>query len=605
MLASIRELFSLLTPRQRRKWVLLQFLVVLKGGVELISVGGIYPFMSVASDPQQLTGDGLLAQVYRLSPATTHGQFLVFLAIAFTGIMVVSAAFKILTKWQIVVFSKRVGVDMSNRLFQHYLYQPWLFHSAGSSSALIKQINTEVNRVTQQIVLPLLIMNTEIFMVVLMLVGLLVLNPWVVLVGAAMYVLMYGMIYRLVRRRLVRNGKVVSQYNQVRFKLLVESFAGIKDVLLLGRQPNFSRQFDDASCRLEEAQKSTTLIGAIPQRLVEVFTVSSVLVLIIVFMTVADGGLEAVLPLLSVYALAFNKLKPSTNKIYRSISKFKANQNAIISLKQDLEDSYQRALEIEQQRRHIESSTVALPVLQAIELRGVTFTYPGKSEPALVDCDLRIPRHSVVGLVGSSGAGKSTAIDIILGLLPPQQGQLLVDGVPISDENRRAWQNGLGFVPQAIFLADDSIRRNIAFGLADEAIDDERVRRAAEMAHLREFIESLPEGFETRVGERGVQLSGGQRQRIGIARALYDDADTLILDEATSALDGITEKLIMDAIHDFSGKKTIVLIAHRLSTVKQCDTIFLMEDGRVADQGSYAELEARSEVFQRMAQHSS
>jgi len=205
--------------------------------------------------------------------------------------------------------------------------------------------------------------------------------------------------------------------------------------------------------------------------------------------------------------------------------------------------------------------------------------------------------------VGSSGSGKSTAIDLVLGLMQPEQGQLLVDGKPITQDNLRAWQNTLGFVPQSIFLADSSIRENIAFGLPEHEIDDQKVRRATKMAHLEELVQELPNGLGTRVGERGVQLSGGQRQRIGIARALYHDAEVLILDEATSALDGITEKLIMDAIHDFAGQKTIIMIAHRLATVKQCDTIYLLGNGSVVDSGTYTELTERNQIFKRMAQH--
>jgi HlyD family secretion protein len=212
--------------------------------------------------------------------------------------------------------------------------------------------------------------------------------------------------------------------------------------------------------------------------------------------------------------------------------------------------------------------------------------------------------NKVIGLVGASGSGKSTAIDILLGLIQPEKGELLIDGKPITKQQLRAWQNALGFVPQSIFLADSSIRENIAFGLPPELVDEEKVQRAATMAHLDELLAELPDGLNTRVGERGVQLSGGQRQRIGIARALYHDAEVLILDEATSALDGITEKLIMDAIHDFSGKKTIIMIAHRLTTVKQCDNIFMMSQGKVVDSGTFEELSAHNLVFQRMANHS-
>ena len=212
--------------------------------------------------------------------------------------------------------------------------------------------------------------------------------------------------------------------------------------------------------------------------------------------------------------------------------------------------------------------------------------------------------NKVIGLVGSSGSGKSTAIDILLGLISPKKGSVFIDEKRLTANNIRAWQNSLGFVSQTIFLADSSIKENIAFGLPIEDIDDKRIEKAIQLSHLDQFISELPQGFETRVGERGVQLSGGQRQRVGIARALYNDADILVLDEATSALDGITEELIMDAIHDFSGKKTIIMIAHRITTVEQCDHIYLMDKGAVIDQGSYSYLSANNKVFQRMARKS-
>jgi len=295
--------------------------------------------------------------------------------------------------------------------------------------------------------------------------------------------------------------------------------------------------------------------------------------------------------------LAGFKLLPAFQQVYTSLSNIRGNLSAFDAVRDDL-----RASSLDTVNRVIPTDEHLAPT-KDIRLDNVVFSYPGKEEPALKNIDITIPANRVIGLVGASGSGKSTAIDLLLGLMAPQQGQLLVDGEPITEENVRAWQNSLGFVPQSIFLADSSIRENIAFGLPPEAVDEDKVNRAANMAHLDELLAELPNGLDTRVGERGVQLSGGQRQRIGIARALYHDADVLILDEATSALDGITEKLIMDAIHDFSGKKTIIMIAHRLATVRQCDSIYLLEHGRVTDHGTYDELASRNTIFQRMAQH--
>jgi HlyD family secretion protein len=305
-----------------------------------------------------------------------------------------------------------------------------------------------------------------------------------------------------------------------------------------------------------------------------------------------------ILPILSMYALAGFKLLPAFQQIYASLATVKGNIASFDILEEDLVAS-----------QHITQAQPAdkagkLSLREGITLDNTHFCYPGTEEKALSGLTLEVPVNHVIGLVGATGSGKSTAIDVLLGLITPQCGALKIDGKPLSGQALRAWQNNVGFVPQSIFLSDASIRENIAFGLPPEEIDDERIKRAAKMALLDEFLERLPNGLETGVGERGIQLSGGQRQRIGIARALYDDADVLVFDEATSSLDGITEKLVMDAIHNFAGKKTIIMIAHRLATVKQCDNIYLLAGGKIIDQGSHDELAARNEMFRRMAEHS-
>ena len=288
--------------------------------------------------------------------------------------------------------------------------------------------------------------------------------------------------------------------------------------------------------------------------------------------------------------------------MYSSFSQIKGSMASFESIRQSLHESYEQATAAELGLSD-KAQQGSMVVTHSVALDKVSFTYPGKLTSAVHGLSLNIPALTVVGLVGASGSGKSTAIDLLLGLITPDAGALLVDGRPITRENSRLWQNSVGFVPQSIFLIDSSIRENIAFGLPPEIIDDAKVAKAISLSHLEELIDGLPEGVHTRVGERGVQLSGGQRQRIGIARALYQDADMLVLDEATSALDGITEKMIMDAIHDFSGKKTIVMIAHRLATIRQCEIIYLMDQGKIVDHGSYDELLSRNPTFKRMVEH--
>lgn len=601
MLKQLAELYRLLTAEQRKKLIRLQLLVVLMAFAEIAGVASIGPFMALVGDISQLQGEGRLAQLYQASGAGSPEQFLFWLGIGVLVLLTIAAAISILTVWRLSMYGARVGAELSIRLYRHYMHQSWLFHASGSSSELTKQITGECQRVTGQIINPLMQMNAKIVMATFLAVGIFIYNPKVALIGVAVFSVAYWLLFRIVRQRLMQNGRTISQTQQQRFKLMAEGFGGIKDTLLLGRQPDFIRRFDSASNQFAHAEGTNQVMSQVPRFVMELVAFGSVIFLILYLLDSYQGNLGTILPVLSVYALAGFKLLPAFQQVYASLSSIKGSLAAFEAIRDDLRASTLEARRA--QGQETVSHNQHLVPNQSITLKNVTFFYPGKQQPALKNLTITIPANKVVGLVGASGSGKSTAIDLLLGLIQPERGELLIDNRPLDKNLLRAWQNTLGFVPQSIFLADSSIRENIAFGLPPEAIDDEKVKRAATMAHLDELVKELPDGLETRVGERGVQLSGGQRQRIGIARALYHDAEVLILDEATSALDGITEKLIMDAIHDFSGKKTIIMIAHRLSTVKQCDMIYLMSAGKVIDSGSYTELTERNTTFRRMAQH--
>jgi len=599
MFTQLKELYSLLTNEQRKKLRRLQFLVVLMAFAELGSVLSIGPFMALVGDMSQLQGDGIVGDIYRMSGLEDPRTFLFWTGIGVLLALTVAALISMFTTWRLSMYATRVGAELSSRLYSHYMHQPWLFHASGSSSQLTNKIAQECGRVTGGIINPLMQMNARIVMAVLMAVAIFVFNPIVAITGLVIFASAYMAMYRIVRQRLIRNGGTITTSNRMRFKMMGEGFGGIKDALLLGRQGVFTDRFQQASFRLANAQGKNQVMSQVPRYVMELIAFGSVIFLILYLLAAHDGNLGTILPLLSVYALAGFKLLPAFQQIYSSISGIRGSLTAFEGLRDDLRASATATL----QRTPNENLGEHLTPRESIELKNIQFTYPGKPEPALRGVTMTIGVNKVIGLVGASGSGKSTAIDLLLGLIQPEKGELLIDGEPITKQQLRAWQNSLGFVPQSIFLADSSIRENIAFGLPPELVDEEKVQRAATMAHLDELLAELPEGLNTRVGERGVQLSGGQRQRIGIARALYHDADVLILDEATSALDGITEKLIMDAIHDFSGKKTIIMIAHRLATVRRCDAVFLLENGQVTDKGSYMELASRSTIFRRMADH--
>jgi len=598
MFSQLKELYSLLTNEQRKKLRRLQILVVLMAFAEIAGVVSIGPFMALVGDISQLQGEGILADLYRATGLEDPRDFLFWVGIGVLVVLAVAACISTFTVWRLSIYGAQVGAELGDRLFRHYMHQPWLFHASGSSSKLTNRIVQEAGRITGQIISPLMQMNAKLVMALFMTIAIFLYNPLVAISGFLLFSGTYILLYKTVRRRLVRNGRHISEAQQMRFKLMGEGFGGIKDVLLLGRQKVFTDRFQAECEKFAAAQGTTQALGQVPRYAMEFIAFGSVIFLVLYLLSEHEGNLGEILPVLSVYALAGFKLLPAFQQAYTGLSQIRGNLTAFDAVRDDL-----RASSLTVAGSSVPTGQRITPRSE-IRFNNVVFSYPGKEEPALNEIDITIPVNGVIGLVGASGSGKSTAIDLLLGLIEPQQGGLFIDGKPLTEKNVRAWQNSVGFVPQSIFLADSSIRENIAFGLPPEAVDEEKVSRAVTMAHLDELLTELSQGLDTRVGERGVQLSGGQRQRIGIARALYYDADVLVLDEATSALDGITEKLIMDAIHDFAGKKTIIMIAHRLATVRQCDSIYLLQRGKILDSGTYFELTERNEVFRRMAKHS-
>jgi HlyD family secretion protein len=597
MFKRVRRLWKLLTREQRKKLLGLQLLVVLMAFAEVAGVAAIGPFMAVVGDIGRLEGDGTLAQLYQASGMETPRQFVFWLGVAVITALAGAAAISIYVTWRLALYAQQVGAELSIRLFQHYMQQPWLFHASGSSSQLINKVSQEASRVTNSVIQPLMKMNAKGMLALVMTTAIFVFNPLVAIAGVILFGAAYWVLFHTVRKRLARNGKTISTTSRARFKLMNEGFGGIKDTLLLGRQADFNRRFEVTNRKYARAKGVTSALSQVPRYGMELLAFGAVIFLVLYLLAVHEANLGNILPILSMYALAGFKLLPAFQQIYASLATVKGNIASFDILEEDLVASQNIT-----QAQPADKAGKLSP-RQGITLDNIHFCYPGTEEKALNGLTLEIPVNHVIGLVGATGSGKSTAIDIFLGLITPRCGALKVDGEPLSGLSLRAWQNNVGFVPQSIFLSDASIRENIAFGLPPEEIDDGRVKRAAKMALLDEFLERLPDGLETGVGERGIQLSGGQRQRIGIARALYDDADVLVLDEATSSLDGITEKLVMDAIHNFAGKKTIIMIAHRLATVKQCDSIYLLAGGKVIDQGSHDELAARNDMFRRMAEH--
>jgi ABC-type multidrug transport system fused ATPase/permease subunit len=601
MFLLVQDLFSIFTRSQRRRLLMLQALMVLMAFAEIGGVSAIGVFMAVVADPNILDRTNLIGKLYQFSGVGDPGEFIYLVGVVAVVVLVVTAMISMLTVWRAALFSARVGQEMADRLYRYYMHQPWLFHSWGSSAELTKRIASDAYVVSSQVVYPLMQINTKVILTFFMILGLIILNPWVILIALVIFGCGYAVLYRMVRQRLMLNGKKISEIATRRYKLMSEGFGGIKDVLLLGRQAVFVNRFQTSGDTLSMSLSTNDALAMAPKYFMDMVAFSSVILLFLYLTKSYEGDLASILPMLALYALAGFKVLPALQQIYHAVATIKGSSPAFDAIKEDLKNSLAFESEMDGSGKSANTAETIHALTQSIELRDVTFTYPGKVQPALQSLSLKIPANKSVGFVGATGSGKSTLVDLVIGLLSPDAGEILIDGVPLTPRNVRAWQNRIGLVSQSIFLSDASIRENVAFGIPLENIDTRRVLEVLALAHLDELIAELPDGIETRVGERGVQLSGGQRQRVGIARSLYHNPEILVFDEATSALDGITEKSIMEAISDFSGKKTILLIAHRFTTIQQCDMIYFIDKGRVIDQGTYEALMARNAQFKAMS----
>jgi ABC-type multidrug transport system fused ATPase/permease subunit len=602
MFKIVKHFFSILKTSQRRQFYLLQVLVIVMSLTQIVGVASIIPFMALVGDLSQLKQDTFIAEVYKLSGLSSESQFVFWLGLSVLIMLFFASIISMYTTWRITLFANKISVEIADRLYTHYLKQDWLFHASGSSAQLTKQIATETLRINHGILMPFMHMNANVVFVTSMSISIFIFDPIVAIVGVVIFAISYFFIFKLVSLKLLNNGRSISEMYEKRYRLMNEGFGGIKDVLLLGRNIDFINRFYKTGVVFAYSQGVNNALGYAPRYFMELIAFGSMIALVLYLFTSYDGDLSSILPILSVYAIAGMKLLPAFQGIYNSLASIRASTGAYEAIKQDLIDSSQIKPATNKFNTSKKERSYLSPKKQ-ISLENISFRYPGKEELVLNQMNMSIPVKQVIGIVGPSGSGKSTLVDILLGLIEPQKGFLKIDGKVINNQNCRSWQNSIGFVAQAIFLSEGTIAENVAFGLAKNKINFNQVENALKLANLEEFVTGLKNGVHTKVGERGVQLSGGQRQRIGIARALYHRPEVLVFDEATSSLDGITEKMIMEAVYKFSDEKTIIMIAHRLKTVEKCDQIFFIDEGKVADRGTFKELIEKNEKFKNMANH--
>lgn len=586
------KLIAVLTPHERRRGALVLLMMLALALLETIGVASIMPFLAVLGNPDVLNTNEYLAWLYRQGSFESVETFLFALGLGAFGMIVGSAAFRIVNTYTVNRYVRMREYTLSTRLLQVYVKQPYSFFLNRNSADLSKTLLSEVGQAVNYGLKPAMELLSYVFVVIVLICMLLVIDPAMASIAGLVIGGLYAVLYVGIRGLLKRMGADRISANRARFQAADEVFGGIKDLKVLGREEAYIGRFRGPAAAFSRYQHLQTTLAVVPRYVIEAVGFGGVLALALSLMT-KGNGLGEVLPLLGLYAFAGYKLLPAAQQVFASLNSLRFGAPAVELLYNELVGQVFESAASEQPHplEAVPAQSHPLELTRGIEFQGLGFTYPGAAGPALIDVNISIPARSSVGFVGSTGAGKTTAVDLILGLLSPSQGAVLIDGNDLNTVGTGRWQRIIGYVPQQIYLADASVTMNIAFGVPESQIDHAAVRRAARIARIADFIETeLPQGYATEVGERGVRLSGGQRQRIGIARALYHDPQVLVFDEATSALDTATERSIMEAVDQLAGEKTIIMIAHRLSTVERCDQIILLNKGRVDGIGKYEEL---------------
>lgn len=592
----LHRLWRHLSRRRQRQFIALLALMLVSAFTEVVSLGAVLPFLAVLTAPERLYAHPIVASMAQSWGIDSPQGLILPLTIIFATASLVAGAVRMLLLWASMRLGLTSGSDLSIELYRRTLYQPYQVHVSRNSSEVIAGITQKVNGVAFGVLQPVLVLVSSIVLLTAIVSVLVAIDPFAATVAAVGFGASYATIALVTRRRLKSNSEqVATQQTQV-IKALQEGLGGVRDVLLDGAQPVYCEIYRRADQPLRRAQGDSQFINVSPRYAME--AIGMVLIAALAFaLSQQTDGMAGALPVLGALALGAQRLLPALQQTFGAWA-------TIVSCQASLEETL-TLLDQPLPPEASQPSAAPLAFRSRIEFDNVRFRYSETTPWVLDGLNLTIAKGSRVGFVGSTGSGKSTTLDLLMGLLRPVEGELRVDGTPIRGDHLKSWQRTIAHVPQSIYLADTSLAENIAFGVPKSQIDMARVRLAAHQAQIAEFIDSRPGGYDIYVGERGIQLSGGQRQRIGIARALYKQATVLVFDEATSALDNATEQSVMSAIGGLNRDLTILLIAHRLTTVRNCDLIVELQGGKFVAQGSYDELLECSPSFRQLAQASS
>ncbi|MBU3568167.1 ABC transporter ATP-binding protein [Polynucleobacter alcilacus] len=567
----LNRLWRHISPNRRHQFLILLIMMSFVSFTEILSIGAVLPFLGILTDPERIFKMPHVQPIVENFRLTDPKQLLLPFTVAFGLAALIAGVMRLLLLWLTTRLSFATGTDLSIDIYRRTLYQPFTVHCDRNSSEVIDGISAKANGVIYSIIFPILTVIGSCILLIAILIVLLMVQPLIALITFGGFGFIYIVIIRLTRKQLMVDSKCVARESSHVIKSLQEGLGGIRDVLIDGSQEAYCKIYRDADASLRRAQSNIVFIGASPRYGMEALGMLLISALAYSLAQQEDGIAEA-LPILGALALGAQRMLPVLQQAYGSWTQINSGR---ASLKDTLELLDQPI------PSYVTNPVPRLPFNQAITISKLKFRYGEEGPDVINHIDLTITKGSRIGIIGATGGGKSTLIDIVMGLLQPTDGVLMIDGQPITLANQRAWQSHIAHVPQVIFLADSTIEENIAFGIPVDQIDHSRVREAARQAQIADSIESWPKQYQTFVGERGIRLSGGQRQRIGIARALYKRADVIIFDEATSALDGKTEEAVMNAINSLNKNLTLIIIAHRLTTLKNCTQIIELSNGDI------------------------
>ena len=596
-MSDLKKIISFLNPQEKKKGVLLLILILLMAILETIGVASIMPFIAVLTNPSIIETNLILSTIFQSSiifGIETTQEFILVLGILFFFLLLTSLSFSALTKYSQLKFIEFLRHSISTRLIETYLNQPYSWFLNQNSSTFEASILSEIAMMIEKGIHPIIELLAKSTVILLLFTLLAVIDPTIAITVSLTFGGSYWLIFKLTNNIQNRIGKESLEANRLRFAAVAEAFGASKEIKFGGLEGTYVDKYSVSS--LIHAQRSATsrMLAEIPRFALEAIAFGGML-LVILYLVAQKGTFATALPTVALYAFAGYRIMPALQRVYQSISEIGFSWPTINTLYTD----YKTLKPLNTQEDKSFSSFNKI-----ITLKNLDYQYPNVLNKTLKDINIKIPAGTSVGLVGGTGSGKTTTVDIILGLLDPQKGALEVDDQVINKKNVRAWQRIIGYVPQHIYLTDDSIANNIAFGIDSKDINQEAVESVSKIANLHGFVTNeLPNQYQTIVGERGVRLSGGQRQRIGIARALYNNPKVLILDEATSALDNLTEKAVTDSLNNYGKDMTIIIVAHRLSTIKNCDIIYLLENGKIKNSGTFEELIKEDDNFAKNAKN--